>query len=100
MNKKIKNILKSIDDIKQVEIKPYFYNRLSAKLEEINHTETFYIKYERPFLVMLVSILLAINLFFVSNNDSENSKSFSADFNEVYFEPNKNDIINFTSNED
>ena len=100
MKKRIKKILDSVYDIKQVDIKPFFYGRLTSKLEYINNSENFYIKYERPFLIILVSFLLVLNIFFITNNDNENLNNLSADINEVYFESNKNDIINFTSNEE
>ena len=49
---------------------------------------------------MLVAFMMAINLFFISNNDTNNSNEFTSDLEEVYFETSENDIINFTSNEE
>ena len=49
MSDKVEKILNSIKGIKQVEVKPYFYSRLSSKLENIQSNESFYLKYERPF---------------------------------------------------
>ena len=63
MNKRIEKILDTVNDIKQVEIKPFFYSRLSSKLKYINNSEKFYLRYERPFLIMLVSFLLVLNIF-------------------------------------
>ena len=100
MSDKVEKILNSIKGIKQVEVKPYFYSRLSSKLENIQSNESFYLKYERPFLIMLVAFMMAINLFFISNNDTNNSNEFTSDLEEVYFETTENDIINFTSNEE
>ena len=99
MSDKIKRIINSIKDIKPAEVKPYFYTRLSTKLENINTKEAFYLKYERPFLIMLVALMMALNLFFLTNNDPKSSDNFTADIEELYFESNQNDIINLTSNE-
>ena len=44
--------------------------------------------------------MMALNLFFITNNDSNTNNSFTADIEELYFESNQNDIINLTSNED
>ena len=100
MRKKIKKILSSIEGIKPVEVKPYFYTRLSSKLDTIHNKETFYLKYERPFLIILVAMMMALNLFFIINNNSNTNSDFTADIEELYFESNQNDIINLTSNED
>ena len=100
MNKRIEKILDTVNDIKQVEIKPFFYSRLSSKLKYINNSEKFYLRYERPFLIMLVSFLLVLNIFFITSNETEGLNNVSVDINEFYFESNKNDIINFTSNEE
>tara|TARA_B100002051_G_C16592732_1_gene563647 strand:+ start:598 stop:900 length:303 start_codon:yes stop_codon:yes gene_type:complete len=100
MNKRIEKILDTVNDIKQVKIKPFFYTRLSSKLQYINNSEKFYLRYERPFLIMLVSFLLVLNIFFITSNETEGLNNLSVDINEFYFESNKNDIINFTSNEE
>ena len=100
MNKRIEKILDTVNDIKQVEIKPFFYSRLSSKLKYINNSEKFYLRFERPFLIMLVSFLLVLNIFFITSNETEGLNNLSVDINEFYFESNKNDIINFTSNEE
>ena len=100
MSDKIEKILNSIKGIKPAKVKPYFYTRLSTKLDTIQNNEAFYLKYERPFLIMLVAIMMALNLFFITNNDSNTNSNFTADIEELYFESNQNDIINLTSNED
>ena len=68
MSDKIEKILNSIKGIKPAEVKPYFYTRLSTKLDTIQNNEAFYLKYERPFLIMLVAVMMALNLFFITNN--------------------------------
>tara|TARA_B100000085_G_C18522393_1_gene504233 strand:+ start:465 stop:767 length:303 start_codon:yes stop_codon:yes gene_type:complete len=100
MSDKIEKILNSLKGIKPAEVKPYFYTRLSSKLDSINTKETFYLKYERPFLIMLVAFMMALNLFFVTSNEPKPNDSFTADIEELYFESNQSDIINLTSNED
>tara|TARA_Y100001970_G_scaffold253950_1_gene329259 strand:- start:132 stop:434 length:303 start_codon:yes stop_codon:yes gene_type:complete len=100
MSDKIEKILNSIKGIKPADVKPYFYTRLSTKLDNIQNKEVFYLKYERPFLIMLVAVMMALNLFFITNNNSNTNNSFAADIEELYFESNQNDILNLTSNED
>ena len=100
MSDKSEKILNSIKVIKPGYVKPYFYSRLSTKLDTIQNNEAFYLKYERPFLIMLVAVMMALNLFFITNNDSNTNSNFTADIEELYFESNQNDIINLTSNED
>ena len=66
MSDRIEKILNSIKGIKPAEVKPYFYTRLSTKLDTIQNNEAFYLKYERPFLIMLVAVMMALNLFFIT----------------------------------
>ena len=99
MSNKIKTILDSIKEIEQVKLKPYFYSRLSSKLEKIYEKESFYLKYERPALVLSVVILLLLNLFFI-NNDFLDEDNTIYSLEEIYFDEQKKDIINFTSNEE
>ena len=100
MSYKIKIVLDSIKEIKQVKLKPYFYSRLSSKLHKIYEKESFYLKYERPALVFSVVLLLLLNLFFINNDflNEENNTIYSLE--EIYFDEQKKDIINFTSNEE
>ena len=99
MSNKIKTILDSIKEIEQVKLKPYFYSRLSSKLHKIYEKESFYLKYERPALVFSVVLLLLLNLFFINNDflKEENPSIYSLE--EIYFDEQKKDLINFTSNE-
>ncbi|MEC7877555.1 MAG: hypothetical protein VX499_01180 [Bacteroidota bacterium] len=99
MSNKIKTILDSIKEIEQVKLKPYFYSRLSSKLEKIYEKESFYLKYERPALVLSVVILLLLNLFFINNDFLEEDNTIYS-LEEIYFDEQKKDIINFTSNEE
>lgn len=98
MSNKIKTILDSIKEIEQVKLKPYFYSRLSSKLEKIYEKESFYLKYERPALVLSVVILLLLNLFFINNDFLEEDNTIYS-LEEIYFDEQKKDLINFTSNE-
>ena len=99
MSNKIKTLLDSIKEIEQVKLKPYFYSRLSSKLEKIYEKESFYLKYERPALVLSVVILLLLNLFFINNDFLEEDNTIYS-LEEIYFDEQKKDIINFTSNEE
>ena len=100
MSYKIKIVLDSIKEIKQVKLKPYFYSRVSSKLHKIYEKESFYLKYERPALVFSVVLLLLLNLFFINNDflNEENNTIYSLE--EIYFDEQKKDLINFTSNEE
>ena len=101
MNKKVDKILNSIKNINQVETRPYFYSRLLTKLKEENRNEVFYLKYERPFLLTMIIFLLGLNFFFMTRiNESTPINTYSMDIEEIYFDSNKSDIINFTSNEE
>jgi len=99
MSYKIKIVLDSIKEIKQVKLKPYFYSRLSSKLEKIHEKESFYLKYERPALVFSVVILLLLNLFFINNDFLKKEDPSIYSLEEIYFDEQKKDLINFTSNE-
>lgn len=101
MNKEIEKILNSSKNIHQVNTKPYFYSRLISKLEKVNRNEVFYLKYERPFLITMVVFLLGLNFFFITrNNESSSINTYTMDIEEIYFDSNKSDIINFISNEE
>ena len=99
MSNKIKTILDSIKEIEQVKLKPYFYSRVSSKLHKIYEKESFYLKYERPALVFSVVLLLLLNLFFINNDFLEEDNTIYS-LEEIYFDEQKKDIINFTSNEE
>ena len=43
MSDKIEKILNSIKGIKPAEVKPYFYTRLSTKLDTVQNKEAFYL---------------------------------------------------------
>ena len=99
MSNKIKTILDSIKEIEQVKLKPYFYSRLSSKLHKIYEKESFYLKYERPALVFSVVLLLLLNLFFINNDFLKEEDHSIYSLEEIYFDEQKKDLINFTSNE-
>ena len=101
MKNKIDQILNSINNIKIVKTKPYFYTRLSTKIESLNYKEKIYIKYERPILITTVIALLIINGLFIFNNinnDTNNAVQYTLE--EVYFESDKSDLINLASYEE
>ena len=100
MSNKIKTILDSIKEIEQVKLKPYFYSRLSSKLHKIYEKESFYLKYERPALVFSVVLLLLLNLFFINNDFLKEEDPSIYSLEEIYFDEQKKDLINFTSNEE
>jgi len=97
---KIDQILSSISNIKIVKTKPYFYTRLSTKIESLNYKEKIYIKYERPILITTVIALLIINGFFIFNNINDANNAVKYTLEEVYFESDKSDLINLASYEE
>jgi len=101
MKNKIQKVLESIDGIKKANVKPFFYGRFVSKLKNSQNPEIIYNKYEKVFLITLISFVIIVNIFFVFNyNDNSNENILSSDLEEVYFKSNKNDIINFISNEE
>jgi len=101
MKNKIDQILNSINNIKIVKTKPYFYTRLSTKIESLNYKEKIYIKYERPILITTVIALLIINGLFIFNNINNNTNNaVKYTLEEVYFESDKSDLINLVSYEE
>jgi len=97
---KIDQILSSINNIKIVKTKPYFYTRLSTKIESLNYKEKIYIKYERPILITTVIALLIINGLFIFNNINDPNNAVKYTLEEVYFESDKSDLINLASYEE
>jgi len=97
---KIDQILSSISNIKIVKTKPYFYTRLSTKIESLNYKEKIYIKYERPILITTVIALLIINGFFIFNNINDANNAVKYTLEEVYFESDISDLINLASYEE
>jgi hypothetical protein len=97
---KINQILSSISNIKIVKTKPYFYTRLSTKIESLNYKEKIYIKYERPILITTVIALLIINSLFIFNNSNNTNNEVKYTLEEVYFESDKSDLINLASYEE
>ena len=101
MKNKIDQILNSINNIKIVKTKPYFYTRLSTKIESLNYKEKIYIKYERPILITTVIALLIINGLFIFNNINNNTNNaVQYTLEEIYFESDKSDLINLASYEE
>ena len=97
---KIDQILSSISNIKIVKTKPYFYTRLSTKIESLNYKEKIYIKYERTILITTVIALLIINGLFIFNNINNTNDTVKYTLEEVYFESDKSDLINLASYEE
>ena len=100
MKDKIDQILSSISNIKIVKTKPYFYTRLSTKIESLNYKEKIYIKYERPILITTVIALLIINGLFIFNYFNNTNDTVKYTLEEVYFESDKSDLINLASYEE
>lgn len=100
MKDKIDQILSSISNIKIVKTKPYFYTRLSTKIESLNYKEKIYIKYERPILITTVIALLIINGLFIFNNTNDTNNAVQYTLEEIYFESDKSDLINLASYEE
>ncbi len=99
MKNKINKIIDSLNGIKEVEPKPYFYSRLEGKMKSPNKIDLFYNKIEKPVFILtsiLIIVLTAITLNF--NELEEDNSNYTIE--DLYFEDNESSIINLTSYEE
>ena len=99
MKNKINKIIDSLNGIKEVEPRPYFYSRLEGKMKSSNEIDLFYNKIEKPVFILtsiLIIVLTAITLNF--NELEEDNTNYTIE--DLYFEDNESSIINLTSYEE
>jgi len=99
MKNKLNKILNSLEGIKEAKPKPYLFTRINLKIEKSIQDDILYRKIERP-VVILTSIFIIIlalyNFDFVTTEKVENNFTME----EIYFEEDRNDLINLTTYEE
>ena len=99
MKNRINKIIDSLNGIKEVEPRQYFYSRLEGKMKSSNEIDLFYDKIEKPVFILtsiLIIVLTAITLNF--NELEEDNSNYTIE--DLYFEDNESSIINLTSYEE
>ncbi|MAD59525.1 MAG: hypothetical protein CMB81_04240 [Flammeovirgaceae bacterium] len=99
MKDKLRKILSSLDGIKEVKPRPYLYTRLKVKFEKSIEEDISYNKIERP-VIILTSIFIIFLTLYTFNFDSIEEVKTNYTMEELYFEQEKNDLINLTSYEE
>tara|TARA_B100001093_G_C26519915_1_gene881282 strand:+ start:277 stop:576 length:300 start_codon:yes stop_codon:yes gene_type:complete len=99
MKNKLNKILNSLEGIREAKPKPYLFTRINLKIEKSIEDDILYRKIERP-VVILTSIFIIIlalyNFDFVTTEEIENNFTME----EIYFEEDRNDLINLTTYEE
>lgn len=99
MKNKLNKILNSLEGIREAKPKPYLFTRINLKIEKSIEDDILYRKIERP-VVILTSIFIIIlalyNFDFVTTEKVENNFTME----EIYFEEDRNDLINLTTYEE
>ena len=99
MKNKLNKILNSLEGIREAKPKPYLFTRINLKIEKSIQDDILYRKIERP-VVILTSIFIIIlalyNFDFVTTEETENNFTME----EIYFEEDRNDLINLTTYEE
>ena len=99
MKNKLNKILNSLEGIREAKPKPYLFTRINLKIEKSIQDDILYRKIERP-VVILTSIFIIIlalyNFDFVTTEKVENNFTME----EIYFEEDRNDLINLTTYEE
>ncbi|MFL2990594.1 MAG: hypothetical protein ACJZZ7_01890 [Cytophagales bacterium] len=99
MKNKLNKILNSLEGIKEAKPKPYLFTRINSKIEKSIEDDILYHKIERS-VVILTSIFIIIlslyNFDFVTTEEIENNFTME----EIYFEEDRNDLINLTTYEE
>ena len=99
MKKRVNKIIDSLNGIKEVELRPYFYSRLEGKIKSSNEIDLFYNKIEKPVFIITSILIIVLTVITLNFNelDEENSNYTIED---LYFEDNESSIINLTSYEE
>ena len=99
MKKKINKIIDSLNGIKQVEPRPYFYSRLEGKMKSSNQIDMFYNKIEKPVFILTSILIIVLTVITLNFNELEEDNS-NYTIEDLYFEDNESSIINLTSYEE
>lgn len=99
MKNRINKIIDSLNGIKQVEPRPYFYSRLEGKMKSSNQIDIFYNKIEKPVFILTSILIIVLTVITLNFNELEEDNS-NYTIEDLYFEDNESSIINLTSYEE
>ena len=99
MKNRINKIIYSLNGIKEVEPRPYFYSRLEGKMKSSNHIDMFYNKIEKPVFILTSILIIVLTVITLNFNELEEDNS-NYTIEDLYFEDNESSIINLTSYEE
>ena len=99
MKKRINKIIDSLNGIKEVEPRPYFYSRLEGKMKSSNEIDLFFNKIEKPVFILTSVLIILLTLITLNFNELEEDNS-NYTIEDLYFEDNESSIINLTSYEE
>ena len=99
MKKRINKIIDSLNGIKEVELRPYFYSRLEGKIKSSNEIDLFYNKIEKPVFIITSILIIVLTVITLNFNELDEDNS-NYTIEDLYFEDNESSIINLTSYEE
>ena len=99
MKNRINKIIDSLNGIKEVEPRPYFYSRLEGKMKSSNEIDLFYDKIEKPVFILTSILIIMLTVITLNFNELEEDNS-NYTIEDLYFEDNESSIINLTSYEE
>ena len=99
MKKRINKIIDSLNGIKEVEPRPYFYSRFEGKMKSSNEIDLFYNKIEKPFFIITSILIIVLTVITLNFNELDEDNS-NYTIEDLYFEDNESSIINLTSYEE
>ena len=99
MKNRINKIIDSLNGIKEVKPRPYFYSRLEGKMKSSNQIDMFYNKIEKPVFILTSILIIVLTVITLNFNELEEDNS-NYTIEDLYFEDNESSIINLTSYEE
>lgn len=99
MKNRINKIIDSLNGIKEVEPRPYFYSRLEGKMKSSNQIDMFDNKIEKPVFILTSILIIVLTVITLNFNELEEDNS-NYTIEDLYFEDNESSIINLTSYEE
>ena len=99
MKKRVNKIIDSLNGIKEVELRPYFYSRLEGKIKNSNEVDLFYNKIEKPVFIITSILIIVLTVITLNFNELDEDNS-NYTIEDLYFEDNESSIINLTSYEE
>jgi len=99
MKKRVNKIIDSLNGIKEVELRPYFYSRLEGKINSSNEIDLFYNKIEKPVFIITSILIIVLTVITLNFNELDEDNS-NYTIEDLYFEDNESSIINLTSYEE